>query len=154
MHAYFWWTDGVGLRRRSTNDLVFDGVRPRVDVCTCQATRGRALRVAAAQGLWYVAVLKSGTVASEANFLAWRDYVPKVVWFQSLWNAHKLTSDMYASYSRQLRSGHPDRKRDLTELEADEHRQAVREYVAEELARLKAAGFFQPVRQFPEVERS
>ena len=48
-----WWTDGLGLRRRNTDDLVFDGVRPRVDVCTCMATRGRPLRVAAAQGLWY-----------------------------------------------------------------------------------------------------
>ena len=48
-----WWTDGVGFQRKNTDDLVFDGVRPRVDVCTCQATKGRPLRLAAAQGLWY-----------------------------------------------------------------------------------------------------
>ncbi len=34
-HAHLWWTDGIGLRRRSTDDLVFDGARPRVDVCMC-----------------------------------------------------------------------------------------------------------------------
>ncbi len=27
-HAYLWWTDGLGLRRRNTDDLVFKGVRP------------------------------------------------------------------------------------------------------------------------------
>ena len=44
----FWWTDGIGLRRRNTDDLVFDSVRPRVDVCTCQAAKGRPLRLARA----------------------------------------------------------------------------------------------------------
>ena len=51
-HAYLWWTDGEGLQRRKTNDLIFEGVKPRVDVCTCQAPRGRTLKVAAAHGLW------------------------------------------------------------------------------------------------------
>ncbi len=88
-HAYLWWLDGVGLVRRNTDDLVFDGVRPRVDVCTCHATKSRALRVAAAHGLWYVAVMKDGTVASDSNFVAWRDFVPKAEWARSLWDAHK-----------------------------------------------------------------
>ena len=59
-HAYFWWTDGEGLRRRNTDDLVFQDVRPRVDVCTCQAIKGRSLRIAVAHGLWCVALQKSG----------------------------------------------------------------------------------------------
>ncbi len=57
---------------------------------------------------------------------------------------------MYAAYSRQLRSGHSDRKRDIAELDCDERRQAVHDHVATEQARLKAAGVFQPVRAFTE----
>ena len=152
LHAYLWWTDGVGLRRRNTDDLVFDAVRPRVDVCTCQAAKGRTLRVAAAQGLWYVAVDKCGTVASSTNFAAWRDYVPKACWARSLWDANKLSNDMYAAFSLRLRSGHSDRKRDFAELEADERRQAVRDHVAAELVHLHEVGVFQPLRAFPEVD--
>ena len=151
-HAYLWWTDGQGLRRRNTDDLVFDGVRPRVDVCTCTATKSRPLRLAAAQGLWYVAVMKSGAVSSATNFVAWRDYVPRADWFRSVWDAHKLSNAMYAAYSRQLRSGHSDRKRDLAELECDEQRQAVLDHVSKEQARLKAAGVIKPVRAFPEAD--
>ena len=149
--ADFWWTDGEGLRRRNTDDLVFDTVRPRVDVCTCQASRGKALRFAAAQGLWYVAVKKAGTLSSETNFRAWRDYVPRAEWYKSAWDAHKLTDEMYESYSVQLRSGHSGRKRDLTELEADAKSNAVRDHVAREQARLIKAGIFKPMRCFAEV---
>ena len=152
VHAYLWWTDGQGLRRRNTDDLVFSGVRPRVDVCTCQATRGRPLQLAAAQGLWHVAQTKSGTISADTNFVAWRDYVPKAEWLRSLWDAHKLSHGMYETYSRQFRVGYADRKRELAELEADERRQAVRDHVATELAQLEAAGVFQPARTFPEVE--
>ena len=152
MHVYLWWTDGVGLRRRNTDDLVFHGVRPRVDVCTCTASRGRTLRLAAAQGLWYVTVEKCGTISVAGNFWAWRDYVPRAEWYRGLWEAHKLTHEMYAAFSRKLRSHHSDRKRDLVELEADERRRAVLEHVAKELASLKTTGAFQPMRAFPEVE--
>ncbi len=62
---------------------MFEGARPRIDVCTCQAAMGRVLRLAAAQGLWYVAVLKSGTISSATNFLVWGDYVPNAQWFRS-----------------------------------------------------------------------
>ena len=151
-HAYLWWTDGVGLRRRNTDDLVFDGVRPRVDTCMCQATRGRALRVAAAQGLWYVSVEKSGTLKSAANFVAWRDYVPQAGWFRSLWEAHKLTDEQYAAYSLQVRAGHADRKRDIAEVEADGRRRAVRTHVTKEMARLKDGGVFQDFCAFLEVD--
>ena len=152
LHAYLWWTDGQGIRRRNTDDLLFEGVRPRVDVCTCTAAKGRSLRVAAAHGLWYVAVLKSGTVFSETNFVAWRDYVPLAAWYRSLWDAHKLSNGAYAAYSRQLRSGHADRKRDIAELECDERREAASNHVAKAQARLKAAGVIKPARSFPEVD--
>ena len=59
-HAYFIWTDGVGLRLRGLEALEYNGVRPRVDVCT---SRGRsaapgAPRRDALHGLWYVAVFQ------------------------------------------------------------------------------------------------
>lgn len=152
-HAYFWWTDGVGLRRRNTDDLLFTGVRPRVDVCTCQAARGRTLKLAAVQGLWYVSVVKSGTVNADENFKAWRDYVPKAEWYRALWEGHKLPADMYMAYSRQLRSGHADRTRDVAELEADSRRRAVEKHVVDEQRLLAAAGVLRPVRAFVEVDK-
>ena len=152
-HAYLWWTDGVGIRRRNTDDLVFNGVRPRVDVCTCQAPRGRTLKLAATQGLWYVAVHKAGTLHSSANYLAWRDYTPKAEWYRHLWEGHKLSNEMYETYSRQLRAGHADRKRDVAELEADERRRAVLEHVAKEQARLAETRALLPMREFAEADR-
>ena len=150
-HAYLWWTDGEGLQRRNTKDLVFDGVQPRVDVCTCQASRGRTLKLAACQGLWYVAVMKNGTVSAETNYVAWRDYVPNAQWLRSLWEGHKLSDELYAAYSQQFRAGHADRKRDLSELEADRKRQAVQRHVEKEFAELNATGMFRPARLFPET---
>ncbi len=151
-HAYLWWTDGVGIQRRNTDDVVFDGVRPRVDVRTCQAPRGRTLKLAATQGLWYVSVFKAGTVDADGNYCVWRDYVPKAQWYRALWEAHKLSDEMYTTYSLQLRAGHADRKRDLAELDADDRRRAVREHVAREQARLAAAGVLRPVRALPEAD--
>ncbi len=152
-HAYLWWTDGQGLRRRNTDDLVFQGVRPRVDVCTCKAASGRTLKFAATQGLWYMAVFKAGTVESATNYVALRDYVPKAEWYRHLWESHKLSNAMYQTYSEQLRAGHADRKRDLTELDADEQRLAVVEHVAKEQARLAKASALLPMRQFDEVDK-
>ena len=36
MHAYLMWTDGIGLEVRSLDPFVFEGLRPRVDVCTAK----------------------------------------------------------------------------------------------------------------------
>lgn len=152
LHAYLWWTDGLGLDRRNTDDFLFLNTKPRVDVCTCQAPRGRTLKLAAAQGLWYVAVEKSGTVAAATNFVAWRDYVPKAPWYRGLWDAQKLSHEMFEEYSRQLRGGHADRKRDLAELQADERRRSVHTHVAKELAKLEAGGSVMSPKVFPEIE--
>ena len=152
LHAYFWWTDGVGLRRRNTDALVFDNVRPRVDVCTCQAGRSRGLKLAATHGLWYVVVMKVGTEFSDTNFMPWRDFVPRAEWVRSLWEAHKLTNQMYASFSSKLRVGYSDRKRDLSELDLDARRRAVHDHVKQELARLAAQKTLQELRSFPEVD--
>ena len=42
-HAYLWWTDGKGVRLRSTDELVFDNVRPRIDTCMCQVRIGATI---------------------------------------------------------------------------------------------------------------
>jgi hypothetical protein len=39
-HGYLMWKDGRGLRARNTDVLVFDDVRPRVDVCYGKARLG------------------------------------------------------------------------------------------------------------------
>ena len=150
LHAYLWWTDGKGVTRRNTDDFVFTGVRPRFDVCVCQSPRGRPFGVAATHGLWYVSMFKLGTVFAEASYRAWHDYEPRPEWLRSLWAARKLTNAMYEEYSRRLRVGHADRKRDLTELYADERQQAVHDHVAAGLA--QTAGTLKALRTFPQVE--
>ena len=37
LHAYLLWSDGVGVETRSLDAFYFQGVRPRVDVCTTRA---------------------------------------------------------------------------------------------------------------------
>ena len=73
-HGYLFWKSGDGLIRRNTDDLVFEHVRPRVDLCT--RTNPMRLHGAATQGLYYVCRVKMGTAASAANYEPWRDYTP------------------------------------------------------------------------------
>ena len=96
--------------------------------------------------------MKEGTIFAEANFQMWRDYDPKPEWLRSLWGARKLSHSAYGEYSRQLRVGYADRKRDLVELMADERQQALRNHVATALARLESSGVMLPMRTFPEVD--
>ena len=102
-HAYLWWTDGKGIYRRNTDEFMFQAVRPRVDVCNCGAAKARSLQEAATHGLWYVAIVKEGTVSAEANFHMWRDYDPKPEWLRSLWGARKLSHSAYEENSRKVR---------------------------------------------------
>ena len=93
-------------------------------------------------------MVKLGTLSSDANYKAWRDYEPRPEWLRNLWSARKLTHDMYEEYSRRLRAGYADRKRDLSELHADEREQAVRDHVAS----AQAAATLLPLRRFQQVE--
>ena len=149
-HAYLWWTDGKGVRHRNTDEFVFDAVRPRVDVCVHQGPKARTFSLAATQGMWYVSVVKLGTLFADSNFKAWRDYEPRVEWVRGLWGTRKLTHAMFEDYSRRLRVGHADRKRDLTELYADERQQAVHDHVGTAEARTSAS--LRPLRSFQQVE--
>ena len=151
-HAYLWWTDGKGIYRRNLDEFVFQAVRPRVDVCNCGAAKARSLKEAATHGLWYVAIVKEGTIYVEANFNMWRDYDPKPDWLRSLWGARKLSHSAYEEHSRKVRVGYADRKRNLAELLADERQHVLREHVSAAMRRLEASGVLRPMRSFPEVE--
>jgi hypothetical protein len=150
-HAYFIWTDGVGLRMRGREPLTFEGVQPRVDICTAPGppASGGFPRPAALHGLWYVAVLKKGTVQSDANFLAWRDYKPLVPWLLGLWDMHKLSHVDFLNLSAKFRSGHAKRKRDVDEIVRHEQEKEVMRHVEKELAEIHAQTPLKPIRTFP-----
>ena len=101
LHAYLYWTDGHGINVRNTDSLVFHGTRPRVDV-RAASTTGLAARVAAHHGLWYVSVMKLGTLHAASNFLAWRDYTPLASWVDGLWSSKKLSALLYLGLARDV----------------------------------------------------
>ena len=82
-HGYLFWTDESGLHLRNTDDLVFQAVRPRIDVCT--TTNPKAFRLSASRGLWYVSILKKGTCKVDTNYPPWQQYTPKAAWLDDLW---------------------------------------------------------------------
>ena len=97
LHGYMYWKGGDGLIRRNTDDLVFQDVRPRVDLCT--RTNPVRLKLAALQGHYYVYIMKLGTKAVASNWMPWRDYTPKAEWLDAWWMAHKLSHSQYNDYS-------------------------------------------------------
>lgn len=150
LHAYFYWTDGVGLYRRNTDELVFDGVPPRVDRCT---STGRAFHAGACHGLWYVAVMKQGTLYTDTNYQAWQQYHPKEKWLTDLWGEQKLTHEQFLGLSAQFRNGHAGRRRDAVEVLMHEKKKAVRDHIRRELDLLQSAGHVKPRRAFPEIDQ-
>ena len=126
LHAYLYWSNRKGYSARSTEGLRFQGIQPRVDVCS--ETRGPAqFKMAAMHGLWYVAVGKTGTLHTDSNFKPWRDYCPQGAWLRSLWNWHKLSHERYLQLSVEFRSGHAARKREAEEVIRDETESVERE---------------------------
>ena len=75
-HGYFLWEDGDGVRLSNTDTLVFQSVPPRVD--TCRVRNPAHFQKASHHGLWYVHVVKLGTVNSDANYFPWLQYQPDV----------------------------------------------------------------------------
>ena len=149
-HAYLYWTDGVGLYRRNLEELTFDGVPPRVDVCT---STGRAFAAGACHGLWYVALQKKGTVFAETNYEAWQHYHPKEKWLTDLWSEQKLTHVQFLDLSAKFRHGHAGRRRDAMEVIMSEKRRAVHDHITRELKLLHSSGHVKPRRAFPEIDR-
>ena len=150
-HAYFYWTDGVGLYRRELSDLKFRDIWPRVDKCAVR--KDVTPRTAACHGLWYVTVMKAGTRHSGTNYKPWVHYKPNKTWLQDLWDGDKLTHDQYLNLSMSFRTGHPSRKRDAEEVRRSECDAAARKLVDEELAILKENSPLREFNVFPEVER-
>lgn len=149
-HAYFFWTDGVGVNFRNTDHFVFLATRPRVDVCR-SGSYDSLNRRAAQHGLWYVSVMKAGTAASATNYAPWVKYTPATAWLDGLWRDHKLTHEQYLTLSAAFRTGHTKRKRDIDDVLRTEKETAVREHVARERALLAIHDPPRPIRVFPEV---
>ena len=153
-HGYLLWTDEVGLNRRNTDELVFrvpgHAVRPRVDVCT--ATSPKTFRMSACRGLWYVSILKKGTLKTATNYPPWRQYSPRACWLEDLWSAHKLTHRQYLAFSRQFGSGHSSRRRDALDALRDEREEKTRRHVEEELRLLQETGRVRKTKSFQQVD--
>ena len=149
-HGYFLWEDGEGVRLANTDDLVFASVRPRVD--TCRVRNPAHFRQASLHGLWYVHVLKLGTVESDGNYLPWRQYQPRADWLVSLWSEHKLSHDMFETYSATFRTGHAARMQDLAAVRRTEKTAAVRAHVRREKELLEQFCPLAEFKAFPEVD--
>ena len=108
--------------RRNTDELVFEGVRPRVDANT--ATASKTFHMAAWHGLWHVTILKKGTLKYATNFRPWLQCTPDAPWLHTIWAAHKLTHEQTLHYSDQFGVGHSHRRWDALDAFRDE-REAI-----------------------------
>ena len=151
LHGYLLWTDGVGVHTENLDPFIFQGVRPRIDVCVSK-TSTVSLHTAATHGLWYVWLRKSGTLFNATNYEAGVWYKPQAGWLQNLYQDKKLTYDRYMELSaKDFPLGHSARKRDAEEALRDTKAQAVDNLVASELALLKTGDGYQQPRSYPEV---
>ena len=151
-HAYFIWTDGVGFRHRDLQPLTFEGVRPRMDICTAKGAtttpRGPALH-----GLWYCSFAKNGTEFTATNYAAGQWYKPSPRWLEGLYQEKKLSYEAFVRTSAQLFPfGHSARKRDADEALRDSQHQGILDMVAKEEQLLAESGHLKQSRTFPEVE--
>ena len=154
VHAYLLWTDGVGVHCKDLSPFNFEGVRPRIDVCTTM-TKTVSPHSAACHGLWYVWVMKSGTLFSATNYEAGIWYKPQAQWLQNLYQDKKLTYALYMEMSaKDFPLGHSARKRDADEALRDAKRLAVEKHVDNELKELQEGGMRfqeQDLSRFPEI---
>ena len=146
------WTDGVGLDVCSLDPFYFDGLRPRVDVCTAKVAT-TSPHTAACHGLWYVSVMKAGTLHADTNYPAGQWYKPKARWLEGLFNDGKIELDKYIHMSAtQFPLGHSTRKRDAEEAFRDVRTSNVHSHVLKELEGLKGAGAYKEPRSYPVVD--
>ena len=149
-HAYYFWDGAERVRLHNTNDFVFAGVRPRVDVCA--ARNPATFKSAALHGLWYVFVRKKGAVAEATNYLPWQAYLPKKEWLVSLWAQRKLDHDDFERLSAHFREGHAARMQELAAVRRTEMACAVREHIRLEAARADTTTLLS-FRRFAEVDQ-
>ena len=145
LHGYLLWTDGIGFRTDDVTELSFQDVHPRVDQCISGTSNARSPRKAALHGLWYVSVMKLGTLQSATNYEACRDYVPSREWLISLFDSRKLTMEQFFTLSMAFGTGHSHRRRDAKEIEIDLYDRIVDDHIAKETAAISEdAPFVQP----------
>ena len=152
-HMYLSWHDPAvpTLDHRTTDDWIFKGVRPRVDVN--KEKRGpHEWRRATQHGHFYVQVMKQGTLEVSTNYPPFTGiWAPEAWWVTSLWKAHKLDHQSYLHLSAQLRDGHDRRKANVEAVIATE---TFQQHAAERRAALDAinarAQPFKPLQ--PEIE--
>ena len=122
LHVYFSWLGpkATGVNARNTNDWVFAGVRPRVDVNN--ENRGPYLWLKATQrGHFYCSVQKTGAIFNSTIYPPWGGFwVPEISWVVSLWKQHKLDHDRYLQLSALLRDGHDRRRASVAAVQATE----------------------------------
>ena len=151
-HGYLMWVDGIGVRCRSLDAFEFEGVRPRIDVCTMQ-TSTRKPHSSALHGLWYVALRKAGTLHTATNYAAGTWYKPLAYWLQNLYQDHKLSYSEYMRHSAtDFPVGHANRKRDADEALRDLRQKSVEQLVKQELDNLRTSGSLKEPRAFGEID--
>jgi hypothetical protein len=150
-HGYMLWTDAVGYRAETLEDFRFLGTLPRVDKCMVGAN-SRAPRQASLHGLYYVHVMKKGTLFTYSNYKPWADYKPSKEWLVSLYDAHKLDHDRYLELSLQFRSGHSARRREVLDIVRDEEDAKVRKHVKKEEAGASAGQPLQNPHTSPRID--
>ena len=129
-HAYYIWTDGVGIFRRSLSEFCFEGIRPRVDTCSVPGGKHLSPHSAACHGLWYVSVMKLGTVFTDTNYAAGVWYKPSPRWLEGLLQGGRLTAERYLELSATwFPVGHSARKRDVDEVLRERREVAARALV-------------------------
>ena len=154
-HAYFIWTDGVGIDVHSLDPFVFEGIGPRIDVCRARWGEGGIHR-ADLQGLWYVTPMKSGTLNTDTKYPPGPWYKPSAVCLEGLYQDKKLTPSMFIELSATLFPfGHGARKRDVEEALRDQRRLSVEALVKTELQALADNDALHPLelQAFPDVDR-
>ena len=153
-HAYLIWTDGVGVDLHSLDSFVFEGIRPRVDVCQLKWGKGGIHR-GALHGLWYVSQEKSGTLHAATNYPAGPWYKPSAAWLEGLYQDNKLTLDRFIQLSAtNFPFGHATRKRDVEEALRDRRKLEVEALVARELKELEDKDALQKLQTqtFPDID--
>jgi len=163
LHAFFEFWKSVDWA--SPANLMFDNIRPRIDInweaaltdTASKAARGRGFRASCDGGHMYVYMDKVGSVEVAANYVPFRDYVPDPSRLERWWGKGKLADQVYEYYIAQIGVGCSRRFADLDarrkRLEALEQRKTEAE-MAEVVARFKAnVTLLKPFPEVPEVVR-
>ena len=153
LHVYFSWVGpgAQGVDHRTTDEWVFAGVRPRVDVNS--ETRGPSYWLKATQrGHFYCSVHKKGAIYTATNYPPWEgSWVPDTAWVVSLHRQQRLDHDAYLHLSARLGDGHDRRKASIEAVRATEATYAFQEERAWARRQLLAKALpFKPL--CPEIE--